>query len=94
MLTRFAPPAVRLWAGFGRQTRRLARFIRQHPVDLFHTQNTGCEESPVAARLRMSSCRSGIVPHFRPGKEFQARLQWVPVRVPADPPDRLADKSR
>ncbi len=50
-LTRLAPKAVRVWTGFGKQSRRLARLIRQHPVDLFHTQNTGCEESPVAAKL-------------------------------------------
>ncbi len=50
-LTRLAPKAVRIWAGFGKETRRLARLVRQHPVDIFHTQNTGCEESPVAAKL-------------------------------------------
>lgn len=50
-LARLAPPAVRQWAGFGRDARRLAKLIGRHPVDLFHTQNTGCEESPVAARL-------------------------------------------
>ena len=50
-ITRLAPKAVRLWAGFGEQARRLSRLIRRHPVDLFHTQNTGCEESPVAAKM-------------------------------------------
>lgn len=50
-LPRLAPKAVRLWVGFGAQTRRLARLLRRHPVDIFHTQNTGCEESPVAAKL-------------------------------------------
>jgi len=45
------PRPLKLWAGFGRETRRLASLIRRHPVDLFHTQNTGCEESPVAARV-------------------------------------------
>lgn len=50
-LGRLAPPVVRRWAGFGREARRLAKLIRRHPVDVFHTQNTGCEESPVAARL-------------------------------------------
>lgn len=39
------------WAGFARQTARLARVIRGAGVDLLHTNNTGCEESPVAARL-------------------------------------------
>jgi glycosyltransferase involved in cell wall biosynthesis len=50
-VVRLAPPAVRLWAGIGRQSRRLIRLLRHHAVDLFHTQNTGCEESPVAAKL-------------------------------------------
>jgi glycosyltransferase involved in cell wall biosynthesis len=40
-----------LWAGFGKQVRRLARTFRRHRVDLLHTQNTGCEESPVAAKV-------------------------------------------
>ena len=50
-LSQLAPPAIRTWAGFGRQTHQLGRLIRQSQVDLFHTQNTGCEESPVAAKL-------------------------------------------
>lgn len=50
-LIRLAPPAVKRWAGFGREARRLARVFRRHPVDVFHTQNTGYEESPLAARL-------------------------------------------
>ncbi len=54
-LGRFVPPAARLWAGFAKESRRLARLLREHPVDLFHTQNTGFEESPVAARL--AGCR-------------------------------------
>jgi len=41
----------RLWLGFGRESLALARCFRPHPVDLFHTNNTGCEESAVAARL-------------------------------------------
>lgn len=51
VLTRLAPKTVRLWAGFGKEARRLARLLRRHPVDVFHTQYTGCEESPVAAKL-------------------------------------------
>ena len=49
--SRRLPPAVRRWAGFARDARRLARVFRAHPVDLLHTQCTGYEESPVAARL-------------------------------------------
>ena len=45
------PGLVRLWGGFGRESNRLARSFRRRPVDLLHTNNTGCEESPVAARL-------------------------------------------
>lgn len=44
------PPAVRLWSGFNRQAARLADAFRRDPVDLLHTNNTGCEESAVAAR--------------------------------------------
>ncbi len=50
-VSRWVPKTAKLWAGFGRETRRLARFLRLHPMDIFHTQNTGCEESAVAARL-------------------------------------------
>ncbi|MFL5342206.1 MAG: glycosyltransferase family 4 protein [Gemmataceae bacterium] len=50
-LFRRFPEAVRLWAGFGRNTGALARLFRRSRLDLLHTQNTGCEESPVAARL-------------------------------------------
>jgi glycosyltransferase involved in cell wall biosynthesis len=45
------PASIRLWSGFSRETRRLARFFRCWPADLLHSQQTGCEEAPVAARL-------------------------------------------
>lgn len=45
------PKSFRLIAGFFRDARRLARTLRPHRLDLLHTQNTGCEEAPVAARL-------------------------------------------
>jgi glycosyltransferase involved in cell wall biosynthesis len=48
---RFTPEALRIWAGFGKQVGQYARLIRRHPVSLFHTHRTGCEESPVAAKL-------------------------------------------
>jgi glycosyltransferase involved in cell wall biosynthesis len=51
VLTRLTPAAVRLWAGFGKEVRRIARLFRQHPVDLLHTQRTGCQEAPVAAKM-------------------------------------------
>ena len=50
-LGRRLPPVVRQGAGFAREARRLARVFRAHPVDLLHTQCTGYEESPLAARL-------------------------------------------
>lgn len=45
------PRPVKVWAGFMRESRRLARIFRQHNIQLMHTQNTGCEESAVAAKL-------------------------------------------
>jgi glycosyltransferase involved in cell wall biosynthesis len=50
-LKSLVPGSVRLWSGFSREVRRLAGIFSRHPVDLLHTQNTGCEESPVAARV-------------------------------------------
>ncbi len=41
----------KLWIGFGSSANRLTHRIAKKAVDLFHTQNTGCEESPVAAKL-------------------------------------------
>jgi glycosyltransferase involved in cell wall biosynthesis len=48
-----APEAstARLWAGFGKSAWILSRTFAAHSVDLLHTQDTGCEDSPVAARL-------------------------------------------
>lgn len=48
---RFIPSTVRLWAGYSRNCLSLASTFRSHPVDLLHTNNTGCEESAIAARL-------------------------------------------
>ena len=48
---RFIPTQVRLWSGYARNSLRLASTLRKHPVDLLHTNNTGCEESAIAARL-------------------------------------------
>lgn len=45
------PTPVKVWGGFLRESRRLARIFRQENVHLLHTQNTGCEESAVAAKL-------------------------------------------
>src|SRR5262249_14704625 len=48
---RLIPRTFRLWAGFVHEARSLAAVLRTHNLDLFHTQNTGCEESPLAGRL-------------------------------------------
>lgn len=48
---RILPGFVRLWSGFSREAVHLARQFRRRRVDLLHTNNTGCEESAVAARL-------------------------------------------
>ncbi len=42
---------LRLIAGFLRSAIRLARVFASQSLDLLHTQNTGCEEAPFAARL-------------------------------------------
>ena len=45
------PAPLKIWAGFFKDARRLARLFREHPVEILHTQSTGCEESPVAAKM-------------------------------------------
>jgi glycosyltransferase involved in cell wall biosynthesis len=48
---RVLPASARFWTGTLREVRRLAGVFRLPPLDLLHTQNTGCEESPIAARM-------------------------------------------
>jgi len=50
-LPAITPNWLRLWSGFGRETIRLANHFASNPVDLLHTNNAGCEESAVAAKL-------------------------------------------
>jgi glycosyltransferase involved in cell wall biosynthesis len=45
------PNPLKLLAGFTKETLRLSKLFQQQSIDIFHTQNTGCEESPVAAKL-------------------------------------------
>jgi glycosyltransferase involved in cell wall biosynthesis len=45
------PAWLKLWSGFGQQSLRLAAAFKRRPVHLLHTNNVGCEESAVAARL-------------------------------------------
>lgn len=49
-VVRLAPSFARNWLGFRREALRLAESIRVAGADIFHAQNTGCEEMPVAAR--------------------------------------------
>jgi glycosyltransferase involved in cell wall biosynthesis len=51
LLRTIVPAPMKLCAGFAREVRRLAKMFRQYPIDILHTQNTGCEESAVAATL-------------------------------------------
>ena len=50
-IPRRTPTGPQVVLGYARLAWRLAQLLRRHPVDLLHTQNTGCEESPIAARL-------------------------------------------
>ena len=45
------PRPVKVAVGFHRKSRQLAREIECVECSIFHTQHTGCEEAPVAARL-------------------------------------------
>ncbi|HLJ56242.1 MAG TPA: glycosyltransferase family 4 protein [Chthonomonadaceae bacterium] len=45
------PAAVSWSAGLARDTARLVRLFRRRSVDLVHSNNTGAEPAPVAARL-------------------------------------------
>src|ERR1039457_5889361 len=45
------PASIAWWLGLGVETRELVRLFRKRPVDLLHTNNTGAEPAPIAARL-------------------------------------------
>ena len=42
---------LKLWAGAGRESWRLAAVFRGRQLRLLHTNQTGCEEAPIAARM-------------------------------------------
>jgi glycosyltransferase involved in cell wall biosynthesis len=44
------PKHARALLGFCREARRMAAMMQDTKIDIFHAQNTGCEEIPVAAR--------------------------------------------
>jgi glycosyltransferase involved in cell wall biosynthesis len=47
----WTPKSVSICAGFFKEARRLCALFQRHPMDVFHTQLTGFEEAPVAAKL-------------------------------------------
>jgi len=49
-LARLVPQGGRLLLGMRRNVARLAEQVRCQPATIFHAQNTGCEEMPIAAR--------------------------------------------
>jgi glycosyltransferase involved in cell wall biosynthesis len=53
------PGAVKLWAGYLRDSRGLARLFREHPVDLMHMQLVGGEAAALGARLAGVPCVLG-----------------------------------
>ncbi len=48
-------------AGTADQVRRMAAFFRQHPVDLLHSNDTGCQPVLMAARLAGIPCIAGTL---------------------------------
>jgi glycosyltransferase involved in cell wall biosynthesis len=50
-LAQLAPKPLRVWCGYAKASVNLARHFRSRPVELLHSNQTGCEESPIAARL-------------------------------------------
>lgn len=46
-----APGWLKQWTGFGRECLRLASWFRRQQVALLHSNNAGCEEAAVGARL-------------------------------------------
>lgn len=44
------PPSVAWWLGLYRETKRLRTLFRKRDVDLLHTNNTGAEPAPIAAK--------------------------------------------
>ncbi|CAN5207407.1 hypothetical protein BH11PLA2_BH11PLA2_44410 [soil metagenome] len=47
----FVPQQARVALGFRNAAKQLAARLKPLTLDLFHTQNTGCEEAPYAAKL-------------------------------------------
>jgi glycosyltransferase involved in cell wall biosynthesis len=81
------PRPIKVWAGFARDAVEQRRTIRSCAVDLMHTQKTGCEESPVAARLADVTAVLGTfhvspsldVTRVRSGPTHRV-LEWISTR--------------
>ncbi len=75
------PFPLSYWMGFQRETRRLADVLRRCPVDLLHTNETGCEESAPAARLAGVPVIVGTL-HVLPDVDVEAqRRRWIHQRL-------------
>src|SRR5271157_2358282 len=51
-----SPRGLKLWTGFGRDSKALVAFLRAHRTDLFHAQLVGADVAPLAARK--AGCRA------------------------------------
>jgi glycosyltransferase involved in cell wall biosynthesis len=58
-LVRWLPTSARTWLGFRREAHRIAAGVQGLEIDIFHAQNTGCEEAPFAARRARVPCVLG-----------------------------------
>lgn len=74
------PRTIRLWAGFARTTVDQASRLRRHRVDLFHVQNCGCEEWPLAGKLAGVKRVVGTF-HVNPTVDIKKQRQRIRHRV-------------
>ncbi len=86
-LKRCVPAPLRYVAGFAQQSWRISRRLAVRPVDLFHAQNTGCEETPVGCRWSGAVRVLGTLhvdatydPHGTRDRYLQRSLEWLSNR--------------
>lgn len=78
------PRPAKIWAGFGRDALAFSQVISGQRIDLMHLQKTGCEESPVSARLASVPAILGTF-HVSPSLDLQRvrsglahrPLEWI-----------------